>query len=70
MQCLPEGPAGKLRALPILPLSVQRDNHSTGLRALQGGGGLGGHLQKDLLATQKDQLYGPLLSGLGQQGSS
>lgn len=51
------------------PWSVQRDNHSTGLRALQGGG-LWGHLQKDLLATQKDQLYVAAPLWVGQIGSS
>lgn len=34
------------------PWSFRRDNHSTGLRALQGGS-LWGHLRKDLLATPK-----------------
>lgn len=50
VQCLPEGLLGSSGL--CLFLERQRDNHSTGLRALQGGG-LWGHLQKDLWPPKK-----------------
>lgn len=70
-----EGPAGAASAggacraapgsNPPFPWSFQRGNHSTGLRALQGGG-LWGHSQRDLLAPPKTGSAWPLLSGLAK----